>query len=468
MNIKNTQSTMNRRNVLKGLTAGMVAATAGPTLFPARLWGASATGDRLNIALVGCGGRGRSDLLEALGCRTNLIALCDVDQTRIQVAREDVAKRSPKLKDAAESARGYSDYRELLQKEKTLDGVIIAIGPWWHAPMSTAFINAGKHVYCEKPLTHTIAETRKLGELARNSRVATQMGTQGVASEPFRRAVEVARTGILGKIKEIHAWNICYPLRPVSCVRPEGADPIPSTFDWDMWQGPAAERPYKAKVYQPGCMTTAMWLDYGMGLIGDFGVHTWQLPIRAFNLGYPLRVEHNIPEAVKETYVSNAKIRYDFPGGITGWYYDTVNRPPEGLIAELLPTFGEFQKVGALTVAENGLMFSGGWSSDCYLKLKGDEKFRGIGKHPAVEAIAKTEPRSPGSHIKEWVEAALAGTKTYQSFEMATRSMEIILPSLVSLRMQRAIDWDGANMKVPGCPEADRYIHADYRKKCLI
>ncbi len=346
--------------------------------------------------------------------------------------------------------------------------MIIAIGPWWHAPMSSAFINAGKHVYCEKPLTHAVSEARKLGELARNSKVATQMGTQGVAAEPFRRTIEVVRSGILGKVSEIHAWNICHPLRPVSRARPEGADPIPANFDWDMWQGPVQERSYKAKVYQPGCMTTAMWLDFGMGLIGDFGVHTWQLPIRAFDLGYPLRVEHNIPEEVKETYVSNAKIRYDFPGGITGWYYDTVNRPPEGLMAELLPTFGEFQKVGALTVAENGLMLSGGWSSDCYLKLKGDDKFLGISKHPAVMSIPKTEPRSPGNHMKEWVEAALAGTKPYQSFEMATRSMEIILPSLVSLRLQRAIDWDGANMKVPGCAAADRSIQTDYRKKCLL
>ncbi len=464
----NTLPTMNRRNVLKGLTAGMAAAAAGPAIFPTRLWGASAPGDRLNIALVGCGGRGRSDLLEALGCRTNLIALCDVDQNCIKVTREEIAKRRSDLKDVAEAARGYSDYRELLQIEKTLDAVIIAIGPWWHAPMCTAFINAGKHVYCEKPLTHNVFESRQLGELARNSKVATQMGTQGVASEAFRRAVEAAQAGILGKVSEIHAWNIAHPLRPVSRARPEGADPIPAGFDWDLWQGPAQERPYKTGVYQPGCMTTAMWLDYGMGLIGDFGVHTWQLPIRALKLGYPTHIEHNIPEEVKETYVSNAKIRYDFPGGITGWYYDTVNRPPQSVIEALKPTFGELQIVGALTIAENGMMYCGGWCSDCYLKLKGDEKFIGVGKHPAVAAVAKTEPRSPGSHIKEWVDAALAGTKSYQSFEMATRSMEIILPALISLRMQRPIDWDGANMKVPGCPEADRFIHEQYRTKCLI
>jgi hypothetical protein len=464
----NKQTTLNRRNVLKGLTAGMVAAAAGPTLFPTRLWGADAPGERLNIALVGCGGRGLQILQEAFGCRINLIALCDVDQNRLQVFKDHIAKHYPAMKDAIGSARGYSDYRELLAKEKTLDGVLIAIGPWWHAPMSTAFINAGKHVYCEKPLTHNVHESRALGELARKSKVATQMGTQGVASEAFRRAVEAAQAGILGKVSEIHAWNIAHPLRPVSCVRPEGADPIPAGFDWDLWQGPAQERPYKKGVYQPGCMTTAMWLDYGMGLIGDFGVHTWQLPIRALKLGYPTHIEHNIPEEVKETYVSNAKIRYDFPGGITGWYYDTVNRPPQSVIEALKPTFGELQIVGALTIGENGMMYCGGWCSDCYLKLKGDEKFSGVGNHPAVKAIEKTEPRSPGSHIKEWVEAALAGTKSYQSFEMATRSMEIILPSLVSLRLQRPIDWDGANMKVPGCPEADRFIHEPYRTKCLV
>ncbi len=124
MNSMNTQFTISRRRVLKGLSAGMAAAAAGPNLFSSRLWGAAAPGDRLNIALIGCGGQGRRDLLDTLGCRTNLIAVCDVDQDRIKVARDDVAKRSPELKNAAESARGYSDYRKLLQKEKALDGVM--------------------------------------------------------------------------------------------------------------------------------------------------------------------------------------------------------------------------------------------------------------------------------------------------------------------------------------------------------
>jgi hypothetical protein len=456
-----------RRQTIKTITAGMAAAAFTPSQFSSRLWGASAPEPRLNIALLGCGGRGRQDLLEALRYRTNLIALCDVDQNNIAVAREDVATRFPHLKDTAQAVRGYTDYRELLAKETTLDAVIIAIGPWWHAPMSAAFIKAGKHVYCEKPLTHAISEARMLGELARNSKVATQMGTQGVASESFRRAIEVAQSGILGKVTEIHAWNVVHPLRPISRLRPAGEDPVPANLDWDMWQGPVASRPYKAKTYEPGCMVTAMWLEFGMGLIGDFGVHTWQLPISAFNLSHPLRVEHNIPEEVKETYVSNAKIRYDFPGGITGWYYDTINRPPARLMNEIIPTFGTFPTTGAVSVMENGLMFSGGWSAECYLKFKGDEKFRGIGKHPAVANIPKTEPRSPGIFM-EWIEAALNGTKTYQGFERAARSMEIILPSLVSLRLQRAIEWDGINMKVPGSSEADQLIHKSYRKKYLL
>lgn len=466
-----TTAVTSRRTFVKSLGWG-VAAVAAPLILPARVWAASPA-NKFNIALIGCGGRGHGILEEAMRLGVNVIALCDVEARRIKDVRKLMCDRLPESRAMMEQARAYEDYRELIAKETSLDGVLIAIGPWWHGPISSAFIRAGKHVYCEKPLTRLVTEARVLGQLAQGAKVATQMGTQGVASETMRRSVEVVQAGLLGKIREVHAWNVVHKKRDESHNRPEGEDLLPAGFNWDMWVGPSPMRPYKRGVYSPGCMLAAMWFDFGAGLIGDFGTHTWQLPIRALKLGHPVEVEHNVPEPVKETYASNAKIRYEFAArgdmpAVTGWYYDTINRPPREVVEPLEKSFGKFDGVGGMLIGDNGLLSFGGWSSGAYLKLKGDEKFRGISNHPAAKEIPTTEPRAPRqNHMLEWLEAAQNGTKPYQRFELASHAMEITLTAIISLRMQRAIKWDGANMKVPGAPEADAFIQANHRTKWL-
>lgn len=470
-----TESTMNRRTFIKRSGLGLALASV-PSLLPTRLWAAAsaAPGAGFNIALVGCGARGALILKEAVALGAHVIALCDADASKIDDMRQRFSEGTPEAVRMMEQAVAYEDYRLLIEKEKTLDGVLISIGPWWHAPMCTAFIKAGRHVYCEKPLTRLVSEARALGKLAAESNVTTQMGTQGTAGDTFRKAVEIVQAGLLGQITEVHAWNVAHELRPESQNRPEGQDPVPDGLNWDLWLGPAQERPFKRNVYLPGCMRTGMWLDFGTGLIGDFGTHTWQLPIRALKLGYPVRVDHNVPEPVKETYVSNAKIRYDFAARgdlapVTGWYYDTVNRPPTEIVSELEGTFGSFPRVGAMLVGEKGWMHTGGWGGGNYIKLKDDPKFRGVNYHSAAKPLPMTEPRATGqNHMREWIEAAKSGAKAYQSFEVATHAMEVILPAIVSLRMQRPIDWDGANMRVPGAPEADAFIQADDRNKWLL
>ena len=466
---------VNRRTFIKSVGAGLAVASA-PLILPSRLCfgGDDAPSNKLNIALVGCGGRGGNILEEAFQQGANVVALCDVDSSQIEKMRKELSAKVPEMKSCMESARGYGDYRELIEKEKNLDGVLIAIGPWWHASMSSAFMRAGKHVYCEKPLTRLVSEARALGKLARELKVTTQMGTQGAASKSFRRAVEIVQAGLLGNVTEVHAWNVVHQRRPESVNRPAGEDPIPAGFNWDMWVGPSPERPFKANTYLHGCMRTSPWLDFGTGLLGDFGTHTWQLPIRALKLGYPVKVEHNIPEPVKETYVSNAQISYEFPAresmpAVKAWYYDTINRPPQDVVAELEKSFVKFPGVGAMLIGDKGWMHVGGWSSGNYMKLKGEEKFRGVCDHQAAKVLPTTEPRQENqNHMLEWIEAAKAGKKAYQSFEIATHSMEVILPAIVSLRLQRPIDWDGVNMKVPGCPEADQFIRPELRKKWLM
>ncbi len=465
---------LDRRWFLKRMGAG-VAMAAAPLILPSRIWaaGQGAPSNKLNIAMIGCGGRGTAILEEATRLGVNVIALCDADAKRIGNIRKAIGDKIPDARPMMEKATSYEDYRQLIAKEKSLDGVLIAIGPWWHAPMSTALIKAGKHVYCEKPLTRLVSEARALGQLAKQSKVATQMGTQGAASETFRRAVEIIQAGLLGQIRELHVWHD-NPVGPKSQARPSGEDPVPAGFNWDLWVGPSPMRPYKKDVYQPGCRRTSQWFDFGAGILGDFGVHTWQLPIRALKLGYPIRVEHSVPEPVLETYVSTTKIRYEFAARgdlapVTAWHYDSGNLPPKEATADIEALYRELPKVGAMLLGEKGSMYVGGWGAGNLIKLKGDEKMRGVSDHPAAKSIPVTEPRAPRqNHMLEWIEAAKGGPKTYQSFEVAAHAMEVILLAIVAQRMQRPIAWDGANMKVPGASEADKFIQADHRKKWLF
>lgn len=459
------QKRMTRRTFVHGT---VLSAAAAPLVFPSRVCvaGPDSPSNRFNIALVGVGGRGCGIVQESIGQGANLIALCDADANRIANFQKTLAGK------LSQQPAGYEDYRVLIDKEKSLDGVLIAIGPWWHAPMSTAFMKVGKHVYCEKPLTRLISEARALGQLARESKVTTQMGTQGAASETFRRAVEIIQAGLLGQIREVHVWH-ANEVRPKSHARPAGEDPIPAGFNWDLWVGPSPLRPYKRGVYQPGCRQTSYWFDFGAGILGDFGVHTWQLPIRALKLDYPVRVEHNIPEPVLEAYVSTTKIRYDFAARgdlapVTAWDYDSGNLPPKETTADVEAAYGKLPGVGAMLLGEKGNMYVGGWGAGNLIRLKGDQKMRGVCDHPAAKEIPQTQPRAPKqNHMLEWIEASRAGKKAYQCFEVAARAMEVILPAIVSQRMQRAIDWDGAAMKVPGAPEADQFIHANHRTKWL-
>jgi predicted dehydrogenase len=462
---------IHRRTFAKFLGSGI----ALPAILPSSLWAAGdrAPSNKLNIALIGSGGRGTDIVQQAIGLGVNLIAFCDPDASRIAYSRKLLAERVPDARPALEKASNYEDYRQLIDKEKSLDGVLIAIGPWWHAPMSSAFIKAGKHVYCEKPLTRLVSEARDLGQLARQSKVATQMGTQGAGTESFRRSVEIVQSGLLGSIREVHIWNFVNQMRPPSHDRPPGEDPIPAGFNWDLWVGPSPMRPFKRGVYYPGCTNASLWFDFGAGLLGDFGVHTWQLPIRALKLGYPIRVEHNVPEPVKETYASHVKSRYDFAArgdmpAVTVWYCDTINRPPKEATADIEATYGKVPGLGAMLLGDKGSMYVGGWGGGNLMKLKGEEKMRGVCDHPAAKTLPLTEPRPPRqNHMLEWMEAAKGGPKTYHPLEIGAHSMEVMLPGIVALRMQRPIDWDGVNMKVPGAPEADKFIHADYRRKWL-
>src|SRR6266566_7888472 len=247
--------------------------------------------DKLNIGCVGCGGKGSSDIQ---WCSSeNIVALCDVSET----ARDRQKKNFPK-------ANVYKDYREMLEKEKTLDAIDVATPDHMHAVIASMAIKMGKHVYCQKPLTHDVYEARVLRDLAKKHKVATQMGNQGSASDGLRRAVEVVQSGLIGPVRNAYVWTN-RPIWPQGLDRPSGSDPVPPTLDWDLWLGTAPWRPYKAQrpddstdgggrrgrggVYQP--FTWRGWQDFGTGALGDIACHTVNWPFRALKRGYPTEIE---------------------------------------------------------------------------------------------------------------------------------------------------------------------------------
>jgi predicted dehydrogenase len=429
-----------------------------PLLLPTGIRGAPAN-EKLNIGFIGMGGRIQGLVKHLLGKGHNAAAFCDVD-----LPRTDAAKGRFK----APQARAYRDYRELFDKEKSLDAVVISTPDHWHAPIIKRAFEAGTHIFCEKPLTHTVAEAREMRELARKSKVITQTGNQGSASANLRRSIELIEAGLFGQITDVHIWHCPHPW-PGDTRNLDQADPVPEGFDWDFWCGPSRMRPYKKGVYHP--FKWRGWFDYGNGFVGDFCCHAFNMPVRALKLEYANRIEVTGTKLGHDCCPASSRIRYRFPargklGPVTIHVYDGGMYPENGELDVLLPTFGKRPRVGCLLIGEKGHLSAGLWNTECYVKLTGEKKFLHAGKHEAAKAVPESIPRSPG-HMEDWVNAIYSKAETYSSFDFGGQLTEIGLSGNVALRMQRDIDWDGPNMRVPGAPEADRYIRKKNRAKWL-
>ena len=272
--------TLTRRNFLRisGATAGALALRF-PTLLKAR--GAnSRTG---NVGFIGLGGQGRSRLDEILGCGVNVVALCDVDEHQLAEAKKALEK-------TAFTPTTYVDYRDLLETQKDLDAVVISDSPTWHALIQIAALKANKHVFCEKPLTHTLEEARELRTLVSvKNQLVTQMGNQGSASPNMRRGIELVQAGALGRVNEVHCWVKNGAGCHAGLAQPTVGDPVPAGLHWDAWLGPAPFRVYKQDYYHT--WNWRGWYDFGSGVMGDFGCHALNLPFRALKLDYPKRIE---------------------------------------------------------------------------------------------------------------------------------------------------------------------------------
>lgn len=432
--------------------------------FPAIVRGQNLN-SRINVACIGVGGKGSSDVDDTARCGGTIVALCDVDAGML-------GRKAKKFPDAKQ----YVDFRKMLEEmDKSIDAVTISTPDHLHGIAAMTAMKMGKHIYCQKPLTQTVFEARELKRVASEMKLATQMGNQGSAADGLRRAVEVIHSGLIGNPSEFHVWSN-RPIWPQGMDRPPGEDPVPENLDWDLWLGPAPQRPYLKDTYHP--FKWRGWKDFGTGALGDMACHTVNMPFRALKLGYPTMVECEMASRIyPETYPLTSRIRFEFPEReglppVKFWWYDGSPkllekplRPYPDIVRSVTALGGEFPGSGCLVIGDKGQVFSpDDYGSKFFVQLKGENLLSDASKHEGVAAVPQTIPRSPG-HNQEWIDMIKGGPAAYSNFEIAGYLTEIILLGCIALRVGEGVkmEWDGPAMRSPNCPEAEKFVRRDER-----
>lgn len=451
-----------RRDFLKVSGAALGAAAFGrPLILFGAEAGSSAANSKLRLALVGCGGQGRGVMRGLLACGASLVALCDPDRQMIENARADALASGG---EATKGAKAYEDYRKLLDDASSFDAVLIGTPDHWHAPLCKAFMKIGKHVYCEKPLTHSVAEARELRELARNSKVVTQMGNQGSASASLRRCIEIIKAGGLGQVREVFEWGIGVGASEGSA---QGEDPIPQGFNWDLWVGPSAMRPFKKEVYHP--FRWRAWFDFGNGGLADIGCHSINLPMRALDLGYPDQIVVNIKNGAQLPGKAAVEFRFPARGNLVPvtLYWQGNGEPPAEILKPLVEVYKDKIPGGVMIVGEKGCIYSSHWNTGGLIRLGGEPRLKDVLHHDATKDIPETVPRT-GNHGQEWIDACRGVGKTFSDFDTGGMLTEIVLSGVLGVRVGRSLEWDGAKMEAKNAPEAAKFIRTEYRTKWLV
>jgi predicted dehydrogenase len=464
-NTKNRKLSPGRRKFIKGVAMSTVAFT----IVPRHVLGGTrfvAPSDKVNIAVVGVGGRGKQNANE-------LMKLNDVQVTAIAAPAEywDLARfyyrsnagRGP-VKDMIEEhyeatspnykVAEYEDFREMLEKEQALDAVLCATPDHAHAYVSLLAMHHGKHVYCEKPLTHNLWEAREVGKLAKEKSLATQMGNQLHSSEALRQAVEVLKSGVLGKIKEVHAWVPASRWTDSLTGLPTGSSTLPVGFNWDLWLGPRSDREFN-EVYAP--VTWRDFWDFGCGAMGDFGCHELDIPTWGLDLPAPGTVElfpagysdKDIAPHGEIGYFTFPQVGKQDPIKLT-WYAGGL-QPAH---PDIVPRDKPLPRRGSMYVGDKGIM----------VYVVRDEPLL----YPSTlrEKLDKHQPTlaPTNGHHRDWVDAIKGGPKASSNFEYAVRLTEITLLGVLSLRLGgQKIYWDAENMKAMGNSDADQFIKEPVR-----
>jgi len=443
---------MAKANVTRRRLLGAASAAAVTVVSRHVLGGANrpAPSEKLNIAGIGVGGMGGANLrnLES----ENIVALCDVDHA--YAAR--TFKRYPK-------AKVHTDFRKMLEAQKDFDAVLVATPDHTHAVISMAAIKAGKHVYCQKPLTHDVYEARMLAKAAREAGVTTQMGIQGHSGEGARLICEWIWDGAIGEIREVDAWCSLsyYPWGHAGWSsrwgrRPKETPAVPASLDWDLWIGPAPMRPYHP-AYHPAVWRC--WLDFGCGMMGDRGAHTLDPVFWALKLGQPTSIEATSLGLNSDTHPLASIVTYQFParGDLPPvkltWY--------EGLRA---PRPAELEDGRAMGDREGGVVFKGDKGKLTCGTYGNGPRLIPESRMKDYKRPPKTLPRVKGSHEMDWVRACKSGKPAGAGFDYSGPLTEICMLGNAARRIDARIEWDAENLKVTNLPEANKYIRTKYRK----
>ena len=439
-----------RRITRRQFVGGALAAAGVMAGAPAILRGQNLN-NKLNIAIIGAGGRGRTNTAGVAS--ENIVVLCDVSTPAV----EQAAQKYPE-------AKKYTDFRKVFDNPKDFDAVVISTCEHTHVFATMLALEAGKHVYCEKPLTHNIWEARLVRETASKLKLATQMGNQGHASDNHRRVKEVLLSGAIGPVREAHVWvNRAWGLQSEEAAkrnkdivfvteRPKEAEPVPEGLDWDLWLGPAPARPFHS-VYVPGPKWYRWW-DFGNGTMSDLGSHRNDLAFYALDIRAPLSVEafSDVP-AHPELAPATMKVVYEYGARgsmppLTLTWYQGEARPKiwtEGGIPQWLDA--------CLFVGDKGMLLT---SREKYILLP-EKDFADYVPPP------QTIPNSPG-HYVEWIEACKGGKPSLADFEYAGWTTEANHLGNVAHRAGKKLIWDAEKMKATNAPEADPFISREYRK----
>lgn len=427
---------------------GAASAVAAFTIVPRHVLGGpghTPPSEKLNCAGIGVGGKGAGDIGACSG--ENIVALCDVDEKQAA----GTFKKFPE-------AKKFKDFRRMLEKmEKQIDAVVVATPDHVHAPAAMMAIKMGKHVYVEKPLTHSVHEARMLTEAARKHGVATQMGNQGHSGEGCRLICEWIWDGAIGHVREVHTWTDRPGGRwPQGVDRPKEVHDVPATLDWDLWLGPAPWRPYNS-IYAP--FKWRGWWDFGTGALGDMGCHIIDPAFWALKLTAPTSVEAISTPVNAETAPIVSKVDYEFPARgdmppVKMTWYDGELRPTNPEVLEPGRRMGS-KNGGTLFVGDKGMLMCG-----CYGKnprLIPETKMKEYKRPP------KTIPRVEGHH-ESWLDACKGGTPASSNFDYSGPLTETVLLGNIAIRTGRKIYWDAKNLKVTNIEEANKYVRDEYRQ----
>lgn len=436
-----TRST--RRTFLKTSAAGLASTFAAPAILPAK-----SPNETVRVAGIGVGGKGWTDINGAAK-HADVVAFCDVDSGKngrkggFGAAGEQWSK-----------AKGYSDFRKLIDAEhKNLDGITISTPDHMHAPVTMMALQHGLAVYTQKPLTRTVYEARALTLAAEKAGVSTQMGNQNHSRGEYRSLVKIVQSGMLGKIRAAHTWSN-RPIWPQGIDRPEGSDPVPGTLDWNLWQGVASERAYKAGVYHP--FKWRGWFDYGAGALGDMGCHIIDPVVWALGLGAPNKVAYYGPEPKEETYPEWEILTYTFAGNelttsseFKMIWYDGGKLPK--IKGTHIPDASE--------IPANGVMFVG---------EKGTAMCKHVGPpvlYPADGVEFGDVPKEESSdHYQLWVDGIRTGSTPNSSFAYAGPMTETVLLGVIASRVGLGeLYWDAKKLEFTNSDKANRFVKEDYR-----